>query len=110
MIKVNKAIAKRMALKEIIRLMKLALDKSTPLEYADRYVELAREFSMRYRVRIPMPYKLFICKGCKRVLRPGEVAVFRVRARPYKHIAVKCLRCGRVYRKGFSKELKRSYA
>lgn len=88
--------------REITRLIKLALNKKTPLEYADRYVYLARRFSMHYRVRIPEDYRLFICRGCKGVLRPGETGIFRVVPRPKKHIYIKCLRCGHVYRKVYS--------
>jgi RNase P subunit RPR2 len=32
-------------------------------------------------------------------LKPGVTAVFRVRTRPKKHLYVKCLRCGHVYRR-----------
>lgn len=94
-IRVGKAVVRS----EIVRLIRFALNNETPLKYADRYIYLARKFSMRYKVGIPREYKLFICKGCKRVLRPGETAVFRVRGRPKKHLYVKCLRCGHVYRR-----------
>ena len=96
-----KYVTKRMVEREIIRLIKLALDINTPLEYADRYVYLARRFSMHYRVKIPDSYRMFICKKCKGVLRPGETALFRVVAKPKKHIVIKCLRCGYTYRKTY---------
>jgi len=92
-------VSRRMVVAEIIRLMNLALNPDTPIKFADRYVYLARRFSMKYKVPIPRRYKLFICKGCKRVLKPGVTAVFRVRTRPKKHLYVKCLRCGHVYRR-----------
>ena len=92
-------VPRRMVVAEITRLMKLALDPDTPIKFADRYVYLARRFSMKYKVPIPRRYKIFICRGCKRVLKPGVTAVFRVRARPRKHLYVRCLRCGRVYRR-----------
>jgi len=95
----GRRVNRRLVRREIIRLLDIAYDASTPIEYADRYVGLARSFSMKYRVRIPGLYKLFICRSCKRVLRPGSTAVFRVRNKPSLHIYVKCLRCGRVYRK-----------
>jgi len=94
-------VSKKVVRAEIVRLLRLALDPEIPLEYADRYVELAREFSMKYRVRIPRQFRLFICRGCKRALRPGSTAIFRIRNFPVKHIYVKCVRCGKVYRKIF---------
>ena len=97
-----KYVTKKMVEQEIIRLIKLALNINTPLEYADRYVYLARRFSMHYKVKIPSAYRIFICKKCKRVLRPGETAVFRLVAKPKKHISIKCLRCGYSYSKVYS--------
>lgn len=85
-------------LREIEYLMRLALRPETPIELADRYVYLARMISMRTRTRIPRELKMFICRRCKRVLRPGVTGVFRVRARPKKAVAVKCLRCGYTHR------------
>ncbi len=85
---------KRRVMKEIRYLLKLAVDPNTPVELADEYVELIRKISMRTRTRLPRGVKLFICRKCKRILRPGVTAVFRVRSRPKKAIAVKCLRCG----------------
>jgi ribonuclease P protein subunit RPR2 len=92
-------VSKKIVRREVTRLIKLALDPRLPIKYADRYVYLSRKFSMRYQVPIPREFKLFICKGCKRILRPGETAIFRVRARPRKNIYIKCLRCGHVYRR-----------
>lgn len=94
-------VGKRVVLREVRRLLDMAIDPSTPIGYADRYVYLARRFAMKYRVRIPREYRLFICKGCKRVLRPGVTAIFRIRGLPRKHIYVKCLRCGKVYMRVF---------
>ncbi len=93
---------RKLAMREITRLLDMALDPKTPIEYADRYVEIAREISMKTRVRIPRRYKMFICKGCRRILRPGETAMFRLFNKPKKHIYIKCLRCGKIYRRGYS--------
>ena len=96
-----------MVRREITRLIKLALDPNIPLKYADRYAYLARRFSMHYRVKIPSPYKIFICKKCKGILRPGETGLFRVASRPKKHIVIRCLRCGYTYKKFFSPQEKK---
>ena len=98
----KRAVSRESVRKEIIRLIRLALDINTPIEYGDRYIELAREFSMKYEVPIPSAYKIYICKKCKRLLRPGETAIFRLRSRPQKSIYVKCLRCGYIYRRVYN--------
>ena len=95
---------KRKALREMEYLIKLALEPETPLEYADRYVELARKISMRTRVRMPRYLKIYICRKCKRILRPGLTGIYRVRARPKKALYVKCLRCGYVHRYVYEKK------
>jgi len=77
------------------------LYSDVPREYREKYLRLIRKVSMKTRTRVPPYLKLFYCKKCKEVLLPGVNAVYRVRSRPYKHIAVKCLRCGHLYRKGY---------
>ena len=86
-------------LKEIIRIMELAFS-TNDLNLADRYVEIARRISMKARVRIPPYLKLFICRGCKRILIPGKTARFRIKQKGgRKMIVISCLRCGHIYRK-----------
>lgn len=92
-------INKRRILREIKRLLNLALKPMDDVCLADRYVELARELSMKSRVRIPRELKYFICKGCKRILIPGKTARFRIRRRGATRMIVTCLRCGHVYRR-----------
>ncbi len=77
------------------------LYSDVPREYRVKYLRLLKKISMKTRTRLPPHLKLFYCKKCKEVLLPGVNAAYRVRSRPYKHIAVKCLRCGHVYRKGY---------
>ncbi|HIQ13580.1 MAG TPA: ribonuclease P [Thermoprotei archaeon] len=72
-----------------------------PREYRIRYLILIRKISMKTRTRIPRYLKIFYCKKCKKIILPGVDAVYRVRSRPYKHIAVKCLSCGAIYRMGY---------
>lgn len=88
----------RKALKEIGYLISLALKADTPINYANRYIYLARKIAMRTRTRIPRRLKMFICRRCKSVLRPGVTGIYRVRARPKKAISVRCLRCGYTHR------------
>lgn len=89
---------RRRASKEMNYLITLALNPSTPVEVADRYIELARKIGMKARVPIPRGLKIFICRRCKRLLRPGLTGIYRVRSRPRKSLSVLCLRCGYVHR------------
>lgn len=88
---------------EVYYLLNLALDPKTPIELADKYIALIRKISMRTRIRLPRDIKIFICRRCKRVLRPGFTAIYRVRSRPKKAISVKCLRCGYTHRYIYNK-------
>ncbi len=47
-------------------------------ELADRYVELARKISMKYKVRIPSELKKRFCKHCHRYLIPGKNCTVRI--------------------------------
>ena len=89
---------KKRIMKEIWYLFGLAMDINTPVELSDRYIDLIRKISMRTKVKLPRYIKLFICRRCKKALKPGVTAVFRVRSRPKKAVAVKCLRCGYVHK------------
>lgn len=92
--------ARRVA-QRLYRELTYMLYSDVPIEYRVKYLNLLKKISMKTRTRLPPYLKLFYCKKCKDVLQPGVNAVYRVRSRPYKHIAVKCLRCGHVYRKGY---------
>jgi len=76
----NKKLNKTMAKKRIEKLFKLAEEKafSNKLSLADRYVELARKISMRYRVSIPREFRRKFCKNCYRYLQPGVNARVRL--------------------------------
>ena len=97
---------RRRILEEIEKMIRLAL-KSDSIELADRYVEIAREISMKSRVRIPRDLKIFICKGCKKALIPGKTALFRVKKNHRTILIITCLRCNHVYRRVLGSDLKR---
>ncbi len=46
-------------------------------DLADRYVQLARRISMKYKVRIPPELKRKFCRHCYKYLRPGANARVR---------------------------------
>ena len=91
---------RRLARRVMDRLIKMFYE-DVPNEYRRRYILLIRRISMKTRVKPPSIYRLFICKGCKKPLIPGENAIYRLYPRPYKHIYIKCLECGHVYRRGY---------
>ena len=59
-------------------------------EFSDKYVEMARKLSMRYKVPIPGDLQKRFCKHCHRYLIPGENC--RVRTRESK-VVYYCLNC-----------------
>ena len=83
---------KTIALERIHRLFQLAdqyaLENRMP--FADRYVTIARNISMKYLVPIPKEYKRRFCKHCYKYLLPGVNA--RIRINKGK-IVTSCIRC-----------------
>lgn len=85
---------REIALPRIERLLELAeadARKTKGKSRSDRYVQLAREIGMRYRVRIPPHLKMRICKWCYAFLIPGKNARVRLRG---DYITTTCLCCG----------------
>lgn len=82
---------------EILLNQALSVYREHP-ELANRYVALARRLSMRYKVRIPKFWRLFICRKCKGLMVPGFSGRVRLRRRREPHIAFTCLKCGGVKR------------
>ncbi len=73
------------------------------MDLANRYVEIAREISMKYLVRIPKEYKLRYCKKCHSYLLPGKNCMVRLK----KHkVVIKCLNCGHFMRYPYINEIK----
>jgi len=74
--KIQKTIAKR----RIDQLFAMAEQYafSNRLNLADRYVELAREISMRYLVPISREYKRRFCKHCYSYLLPSRNCRIRI--------------------------------
>jgi ribonuclease P protein subunit RPR2 len=67
--------------------------KAGNLPQADRCVELARGFGMKYNVRIPRELKRLYCKHCYRFLLPGRTSKTRVNSR-MRRVEVRCSSCG----------------
>jgi ribonuclease P protein subunit RPR2 len=65
---------------------------------SDRYMQLARKISMKYKVKIPSEFKRQFCKKCGTYLVPGTNC--RVRTREG-HLVYNCLKCKNIMRFGY---------
>lgn len=74
-------------------------------ERSHRYVEIARNISMRTRTRIPWYLRRRFCSGCHHYLVYGKNC--RVRTKNMK-VVITCLDCGSVMRIPFVREKKMS--
>jgi len=70
---------------------------------ADRYVKLARELAMKFKVRIPPELKRKFCKHCYSYIMPSVNA--RIRTRQGK-VVYYCLNCKRYMRFPYIRERK----
>ncbi|MBW2982425.1 ribonuclease P [Candidatus Woesearchaeota archaeon] len=70
---------------------------------ADRYVKLARELAMKYKVRIPRELKRRFCKHCNSYLVPSKNVRIRTRN---KKVVYYCLNCKNYMRFPYLKEKK----
>ncbi len=69
-----------------------------------RYVELARNIGMRYRVRIPKEFKRLYCKNCHAYLKPGVNCTVRLSQKRFPKVVITCNECGAVMRYPYLKE------
>jgi ribonuclease P protein subunit RPR2 len=84
------------ASERIERLFELAeAEFSNNSKRSDRYVQLAKEIGMRYRVRLPKKFKMRFCRNCARYLVYGVNARVRVKN---KRKVITCLNCEDVRR------------
>jgi ribonuclease P protein subunit RPR2 len=100
----KKASKKQIAQERIERLFEMAeKEYAVNPERAHRYVELARNLAMHFRIKIPREYAGRYCKHCYAYLVPGVNS--RVRTRD-STLTITCLACGHVYRMPFARETK----
>jgi ribonuclease P protein subunit RPR2 len=67
---------------------------------ANRYVTLARKYSMKYKVKIPREFKRRFCKHCYKYLVPGKTC--RVRTHKGK-VVYSCFHCKKFMRFVYSR-------
>ncbi|MBS7657839.1 MAG: ribonuclease P [Candidatus Bathyarchaeia archaeon] len=75
-------------------------------ELANRYIQLIRKIGMKARVKIPLEYKLFICKKCNSFLVPGRNCRVRIRSEKGTKIVFTCLNCSYIKRYPATREKK----
>ena len=63
-------------------------------DLAQRYVDMARNISMRTRLHLPPEYRNQICRHCKKFILPGTSSRVRIQTRREPHLVVTCLYCG----------------
>ncbi len=80
---------KKIALERVVKLFEEAA-KTKEQSLANRYVELARKISMRYKVRIPPKLKRRYCKHCHAYLVPSKNCRVRLTK---KRVVYYCLSC-----------------
>ena len=101
-----KKVAKKIAKDRIFYLFDLAdqifLENN---ELANRYIDLARKYAKRAKLKIPKEWHQRICHGCKRFLYPGINARVRLQSRKGKasHISLTCFECDKITRYNIKK-------
>lgn len=88
-------------IKELFKQAEKIFDEEPKL--ADRYVQLARKISMKYKTRIPSELKKRFCKHCYCYLVPGKNC--RVRTHEGK-VVYYCLSCKKYMRFPYKKAKK----
>lgn len=94
----NRASTKVIAARAMKVLFRLAKEHNENSELGRRYVELARRYGMRAKVRIPWEYRLILCRKCNRLMIPGVTSRVRLQPRREPHVSVTCLKCGNIRR------------
>ena len=90
---------KNIASQRIQKLFNLIEDiRSEVRGQSENYAETARKISMAARIHIPKEYRLWICKGCKKLMWPGRSCHVRIQKRREPHIVITCNLCGKFNR------------
>ena len=101
----KKEIVKRIARNRILILLKNVeriFLKNQKL--GQRYIDIIRNLSKKYRVSIPYEYKMRICNHCKSYLWPGVNCRVRIRKDNNLKITVTCFECKRQMRFIYNKK------
>ncbi|MBI3412922.1 MAG: ribonuclease P [Candidatus Aenigmarchaeota archaeon] len=96
---------KELALERVNRLFELAEEariEKTGME--NRYVELARQMAMHYKVGMPRELRTRFCRSCGSYLSPGSTSTVRTRAAK-RAVVIKCNKCGNIMRFPYGKRV-----
>jgi len=94
---ITKKVQNKIAKERIIKLFQMAekIAFVGDINLANRYVEIARKISMRFKVPIPKEFKRRICKNCYKYLVPG----LNCRVRIYRgKVIIYCYSCKKYFR------------
>lgn len=69
---------------------------------ADRYVGLARDIAMHYRVGVPKALRSKFCRKCGSYLSAGSTSTVRTN-KTKKAVIIKCNKCGNIMRFPYGK-------
>jgi len=96
--KKSEQIIKKIALERIYRLFDLAEKEfEKHKERSNRYIELAWNISLKYRIRMPLNLRAFFCRKCKHYLKKNkncEIIELKDLGNKLKLIEVHCFDCG----------------
>ena len=98
----NRQERKKLAKNQIAKLLELAMSEHPSNgRQAERHASIAWSLATRFNVRL-REKRLLFCHYCKQFIVPPTTARYRLSRRRV-GINITCLRCGRTYRKLFSK-------
>ncbi|MBI2085670.1 MAG: ribonuclease P [Candidatus Aenigmarchaeota archaeon] len=90
-------------MERVHRLFELAEEShNEKTDMANRYVELARDIAMHYKIGMPKQLRTKFCRECGAYLSPGSTSTVRTNPRK-KAVIIKCNKCGNVKRLPYGK-------
>ncbi len=96
-----KKVVKKIARERMIFLFSLAnILFSENKELANKYIDLARRYAKRAKLKIPIIWHKRICHNCKSFIYPGINSRIRLQSRKGKasHISLTCFECNHITR------------
>ncbi|MHA1190959.1 MAG: ribonuclease P protein component 4 [Promethearchaeota archaeon] len=98
--KINKGLIKLIARTRMLYLYELAHEIfPSDKQLANRYAYLARKYSQRAKIKIPLEWKKRTCHHCKKFLYPGINCRTRLHSQGKgSHVSMTCLECNQVTR------------
>lgn len=89
---------KELAIERVRRLFELAEESHREnTNMADRYIELARDMAMHYKIGVPKEFRTRFCRKCGSYLSAGSTSSVRTRT-DKKAVIIRCKKCENVMR------------